>query len=58
MQWWQTDIPIGEIVTQGVAGGQTVITGNVCFLHASFTGLALNNNDSIAFTINISLVPQ
>lgn len=54
----QTNIPVGEIVTQGVAPGQTVITGNVCFLHASFTGLALNNNDSIAFTINVQLQPQ
>lgn len=54
----QTSIPVGEIVTQGVAGGQTVITGNVCFLHASFTGLVLNTSDSISFTINTTLVPQ
>lgn len=54
----QSVIPIGEIITQGVAGGQTVIAGNVCFLHASFTGLALNTSDSIAFTVNVTLVPQ
>jgi hypothetical protein len=54
----QSVIPVGEIITQGVAPGQTVIAGNVCFLHASFTGLALNINDSIAFTINTAFAPQ
>lgn len=54
----QSVIPIGEIITQGVAPGQTVIAGNVCFLHASYTGLALNINDSISYTVNVTFAPQ
>jgi hypothetical protein len=50
-------IAVTDIVTAGDAQGLTTV-GERCFLHASFTGLALNLNDSIAFTINVALVPQ
>lgn len=50
-------IVVGDNVTAGDAQGSNVVTER-CFLHATFTGLALNTNDSIAFTINVTLVPQ
>lgn len=50
-------IAASDDVTAGDAPGSTVV-GERCFLHASFTGLALNDNDSISFTISVQLQPQ
>jgi hypothetical protein len=40
----------GNEITQGATPGASVTGGNG-FVHASFTGLALNNLDSITFTV-------
>lgn len=42
----------GNQVTLGAGPGSSVTGGNL-LMHASFSGLPLNNNDSIAFTIQI-----
>jgi hypothetical protein len=42
----------GNEITQGAVPGSSV-TGGGLLMHASFTGLALNINDSIAFTCQI-----
>lgn len=42
----------GNAITQGAVPGASVTGGNV-LMHASFTGLALANGDSIAFTCQI-----
>lgn len=52
-----SSIAAADAVTAGDAQGLTTV-GERCFLHASFTGLALNTSDSIAFTINVQVVPQ
>lgn len=49
-----SSIAAGDEVTAGDAPGSTVV-GERCFLHASFTGLALNSGDSIAFTVNAQM---
>lgn len=41
-------------ITQGAIPGASVTGGNL-LMHATFTGLALNNGDSIAFTCQIKL---
>lgn len=46
-------IAVGDIVQPGNPPGQTGITGGSLYLHGDFTGLALNTNDSIAFTIQV-----
>jgi hypothetical protein len=47
-------IAASDVVTLGNAAG--IATANAtCFLHASFTGLALSTNDSIAFTITVQV---
>ncbi len=46
-------IAANDVVTGGnVPGGSAVSNGNLA-LHSSFTGLALNTNDSISFTAKI-----
>jgi hypothetical protein len=42
----------GNQITLGAAPG-TSVTGGNCLMHASFTGLALNSGDSIAFTCQV-----
>lgn len=43
----------GNQITIGTNPGGSAITGGSCFMHASFTGLALANGDSIAFTCQV-----
>jgi len=47
-------IAVADVVTAGDAPGSTVV-GERCFLHASFSGLPLNNGGSIAFTVNVQI---
>jgi hypothetical protein len=47
----RSDFAVGDIVMAGNIPGQSGVTGGNLFLHADFTGLALNTNDSIQFTI-------
>jgi hypothetical protein len=44
-------IAAADTVTAGNMPGQTGVTNGNVFLHGDFTGLALNANDSIQFTI-------
>lgn len=44
----------GDTITLGNAPGETN-TNATCFVHSSFTGLALNTNDSIAFTFQVQI---
>jgi hypothetical protein len=44
----------GNAITQGAVPGASVTGGNT-LMHATFTGLALSNGDSIAFTCQIKL---
>jgi hypothetical protein len=44
----------GDTITTGNIPGEAVANGTV-FLHSSFTGLALNTNDSIQFTIQVQI---
>ena len=46
-----------DVVSAGDAPGSTVV-GERMFLHGSFTGLALNDGDSIQFTVNNQLIPS
>lgn len=49
-----TTIAIGDVVTLGNAAG--IATANATqFVHATFTGLALNTNDSIQFTFQVQI---
>jgi hypothetical protein len=50
-------VAASDVVTAGDAPGSTVV-GERMFLHGSFTGLALNNGDSIQFTVNNQLIPS
>lgn len=50
-------IATADAVTAGDFPGGTVVA-NQLFLHASFTGLALNSADSIQFTASAQLIPQ
>ena len=43
----------GNAVTRGAIPGGTAVTGGNGFMHATFTGLALNLADSIAFTCQV-----
>jgi hypothetical protein len=43
----------GNEITVGQIPGGSAVTGGACLMHASFTGLALNSGDSIAFTAQI-----
>lgn len=45
----------GNEITQGAIPGASVTGGNVYF-HATFTGLALSDNDSIAFTLQVKYI--
>jgi len=47
-------IAVGDIVTLGNAPGTATANANE-FVHATFTGLALNTNDSIQFTFQIQM---
>jgi hypothetical protein len=42
----------GNTITQGAVPGSSVTGGNL-LMHATFTGLALSNGDSIAFTLQV-----
>lgn len=47
-----------DVVTTGNAPGTTAplpVANSTVFVHASFTGLALNTNDSIAFTFQVAV---
>jgi hypothetical protein len=44
-------IAVADVVTAGNMPGQTGVTNGNMFLHGDFTGLPLNINDSIAFTV-------
>lgn len=44
----------GAVVTGGNAPGSTAITNGSLLIHASFTGLALNNGDSLTATTKLS----
>lgn len=44
----------GDTITLGNAPGETNANAT-CFVHSSFTGLALSTNDSIAFTIAVQI---
>lgn len=48
-------ISVGDKVTGGNAPGSTAITGGSVFTKASFTGLALNDSDSITGTFKITV---
>lgn len=48
-------IAVGDIVTAGNAPGSTVVSNGDMFLHASFSGLPLNLNDSISFTTTLKI---
>lgn len=48
-------ISIADKVTGGNAPGSTAITGGSVFTKATFTGLALNNGDSISGTFKITV---
>jgi hypothetical protein len=48
-------IAASDIVTAGNAPGSTVVTNGDTFVHASFSGIALSNSDSIAFTATVQL---
>lgn len=50
-----SSIAAGDVVTAGNAPGSTVVTNGDMFLHASFSGIALSNSDSIAFTATVQL---
>jgi hypothetical protein len=45
----------GATVTGGNPPGSTAITNGSLLMHSSFTGLALNNNDSLTATMQLSL---
>lgn len=42
-----------DVITQGAVPGTTTPTGGQSLMHATFTGLALNSGDSIAFTCQV-----
>jgi hypothetical protein len=48
-------IAASDIVTAGNAPGTTTITGGSMFVHASFTGLALSNGDSVQGTFKVTV---
>lgn len=48
-------IAVGDVVTAGNAPGSTVVANGDCFLHASFSGIALSLSDSVAFTASVQL---
>ncbi len=48
-------IAASDVVTAGNAPGSTVVTNGDMFLHASFSGIALSNSDSISFTCTVQL---
>lgn len=48
-------IAVGDIVTAGNAPGSTVVTNGDMFIHASFSGLPLNLNDSVSFTTTLKM---
>jgi len=48
-------IAASDIVTAGNAPGSTVVTNGDLFLHASYSGIALSNGDSIAYTVTVQL---
>jgi hypothetical protein len=50
-------IATADVITAGDGPGGTAISEQL-FLHASFTGLALNSGDSIQFTASAQLIPQ
>jgi hypothetical protein len=48
-------ISIGDKVTAGNLPGTTTVTGASMYVHASFTGLALSNGDSIQGTFKVTV---
>lgn len=48
-------IAVADKVTGGNAPGSTAVTGGSVFCKASFTGLALNQNDSITGTFKVTV---
>ena len=48
-------IAAGDIVTAGNAPGSTVVTNGDCFVHASYSGIALSLNDSVSYTCTVQL---
>ena len=48
-------IAASDVVTAGNAPGRTVVTNGDMFLHASYSGVALSNGDSIAYTVTVQL---
>lgn len=48
-------IAVGDIVTAGNAPGSTVVTNGDMFIHASFSGLPLSQNDSVSFTATLKI---
>lgn len=48
-------IAAADKVTGGNAPGSTAVTGGSLFVHASFTGLALSNGDSVTGTFKVTV---
>jgi hypothetical protein len=48
-------IAVADVVQPGNPPGQSGVTGGTQMVHATFTGLALNLNDSIQFTFQVQI---
>lgn len=48
-------IAASDVVTAGNAPGSTVVTNGDMFLHASYSGIALSQNDSVSYTCTVQL---